>query len=148
MARLSLDQDVTLQEIGKRLRESTQIVYPGSVKSFSCFDNIPVDPSMYPHISLWRVQATGNRLEKCTVNLRYMILGQQERQKFPGIFRAVSIEFCKVLSEFPNYLDTNPLRDWYIPPGQTFEFSQKIMGFKDGIIPFFDLRFELIDLVK
>lgn len=70
-----------------------------------------------------------------------MMLSQAEKDAMPGQFRAMQLAIVEFLRNY--YAD--PPENHQIPP-QEFSCIERIIGFNNGLIPFFEIEFVFHDL--
>lgn len=133
--------DATTEAIALLLQEQLNNKWQGSVAQISAYDHVPTDGNAYPHLVVHRTEAQGEALEQCKGIVRYLMISQTEKEKLPGQFRAMQLAICEVLIDLKD-----PMFSWQIQPGQSFKCRERILGFKDGLIPFFEIEFAFLDL--
>jgi hypothetical protein len=114
--------------------------WQGSVVQISAIDHVPSDPAAYPHLVVHRTEAHGEALERCRGIVRYLMLSPAEKERLPGQFRTMQLAICKVLRNLDE-----PDFNWQIEPPYDFKCRDRILGFKDGLVPFFEIEFNFTD---
>lgn len=132
--------DATPAAIALLLMEALNNKWQGSVAQISAHDHVPSDSSAYPHLVVHRTEANGEALERCKGIVRYLLLSPTEKERLPGQFRSMQLAICEILRNLDE-----PDFKWQIQPPYNFQCRERILGFQNGLIPFFEISFEFAD---
>lgn len=135
------NHDPTIEAIAIALHDSVLAKWPDAIAGVSVVDYLPSDPSAFPHLVVHRSGAMGQDLEQCRGIVRYLILTPGDRREMPGRFRAMQLKIIQTLRglEDPNF-------KWVVTQDQQFRCSEKLLGIQGGLIPFFEISFDFVDV--
>jgi hypothetical protein len=138
--RVTPHSDAAIEQIALYLKDGLNGLYQGSVANCSAVDQVPSDPSAYPHLCVHRTEAEGEALQVCRGIVRYLMLSPADKAELPGQFRTMQLAIVELLRQFDD-----PQFNVQILRPQSFRCRERLLGLQNGLIPFFELEFLFVD---
>lgn len=141
---VSPTRDPTLEAIATWLQDGLNQRFPASVAQSSPSDWLPTDPNMFPHLFVFRTDATGRRLELCRGVVRYMLFSCNDRERARGIFRSIELATVELLEQYDD-----PDFNSQIQSLDDLVSRTRLRGLKQNggslFLPFVEIEFSFLD---